>query len=282
MDKRERAWIFRSRLKSRMLLSELNQSELARRCHVDRSTIAQLLNEDETRLPNAHLAAECADALGVSLDWLLGLTERSETATDLLQVSFNLTEAARTPADAQLRDWFLEAKGHKIRHVPATLPDIIKTDAVMEFEYSAFLNKTPQQAAKTTSDHIKWIQQPGSDYEICIPKDMLQSLIRGEGYWRGLPEAARDEQVEHMIRYCRDFYPSIRMYIHDPKVVFSAPVTIFGPLLAVIYIGQYYMVFRENRQIHALTQHFDRLVRESEIDARSVSRYIDDLRAEAS
>ncbi|MBO6826502.1 MAG: helix-turn-helix transcriptional regulator [Sneathiella sp.] len=265
-----------------MQQAELNQSELARRCHVDRSTIAQLLNEDETRLPNAHLAAECADALGVSLDWLLGLTERSETATDLLQVSFNMTEAARTPTDNQLREWFREAKGHKIRHVPATLPDIIKTDAVMEFEYSAFLQKTPQQAAKTTSDHMKWIQQPGSDYEICIPKDMLQSLIRGEGYWRGLSNTAREEQVEHMIRYCRDLYPSIRMYVYDPKVVFSAPVTIFGPLLAVIYIGQYYMVFRENRQIQALTQHFDQLIRASEIDARSISAYIENLRDDAS
>ena len=29
-------------------------------------------------LPNAHLAAECAQALGVSADWLLGLTERPE------------------------------------------------------------------------------------------------------------------------------------------------------------------------------------------------------------
>ncbi|WP_169568807.1 helix-turn-helix domain-containing protein [Sneathiella limimaris] len=277
MDKRERAWTFRDRLLSRMQASKLNQSELARRCGVDRSTIAQLLNEESTRLPNAHLAAECANALGVSLDWLLGLTERSETAADLLQVSINLTEAARTPTDAQLRDWFREAKGHKIRHVPATLPDIIKTDAVMQFEYSAFLTKTPEQAAKTTSDHMKWVQQPGSDYEICIPKDMLHSLIRGDGYWTGLSKTAREEQVEHIIQYCRNFYPSVRIYVYDPKVVFSAPITIFGPLLAVIYIGQYYMVFRENRQIQALTQHFDNLVKESEIDARSVSEHIEDI-----
>ena len=46
--------------------------------------------------------------------------------------------------------------------------------------------------------------------------------------------------------------------------------TVFGPLLAVVYVGQFYMVFRENRQVRALTQHFDQLVRESDIDARSV------------
>jgi hypothetical protein len=56
--------------------------------------------------------------------------------------------------------------------------------------------------------------------------------------------------------------------------VFSAPVTIFGPLLAAVYIGRYYMVFRENRQIRALTDHFDQLVRNSETDARSAADVI--------
>lgn len=112
-------------------------------CGVDRSTIAQLLSEDETRLPNAHLAAECASALGVSADSLLTLTERSETAADLLATSFRLTKAGRTPADAQIDEWHREAAGYKIRYVPTTLPDILKTDAVIEFEYAAFLEKTP-------------------------------------------------------------------------------------------------------------------------------------------
>ncbi len=275
MDKRERAHIFRTRLDQRMTANNLSRSALARICNVDRSTIAQLLSEEETRLPNAHLAAECAYALGVSADWLLGLTERSENAADLLAASFRVTEAARTSADKQIHEWQREAAGYKIRHVPATLPDILKTPAVLEFEYAAFLDRTPEQAGQALQDQTEWMRQPGSDYEICVSKELVESLARGEGYWRGLPEEARREQIYHLTNSCRKLYPSLRLYLYDAKVVFSAPVTIFGPLLAVVYIGRYYMAFREARQVRALTDHFDQLVRDSETDARSAADVIE-------
>ncbi len=271
MDKRERARIFRTRLDDRIKNNGISKSALARICGVDRSTIAQLLNDDEIRLPNAHLAAECAMALGVSVDWLLALTERSETAADLLATSFRLTEAERTPADAQIDDWHREAAGYKIRHVPATLPDNLKINAVIDFEYAAFQEKSPEQAGLAARDKIEWMRRPGSDYEICVSRELVESLARGEGYWRGLPKTTRCEQIEYMAKCCRDLYPSLRLYLYDTKVVFSSPLTIFGPLLSVIYIGSYYLVFRETHQIRSLTDHFDRLTRNSEIDARSVA-----------
>ena len=57
MKKQERAILFRQRLLNRMVNIGMSRSELARQCLVDRSTIAQLLNTDDVRLPNAHLAA---------------------------------------------------------------------------------------------------------------------------------------------------------------------------------------------------------------------------------
>ena len=182
MDKRIRATIFRQRLGDALRRSQLSRSALARHCHVDRSTIAQLLNLTEDRLPNAHLAAECAHALGVSADWLLGLTERRETAADLLDTSFRVTEASRTPADEQIVTWQREAVGYKIRHVPTSIPDIFKTDAVLDFEYAAFLAKTPEQAGVAMRDTLKWLRDPGSDYEICMSVEQITSLALGEGY----------------------------------------------------------------------------------------------------
>lgn len=275
MDKRDRADLFRSRLDDAMRRAGMTRSALARLARVDRSTIAQLLDEDgDGRLPNAHLAAECAAALKVSADWLLGLAERRETAADLLESSLRITGAERTFADAQIDAWHREAAGYKIRHVPATLPDILKTDAVLEFEYSAFRDRTPQQAISTIRYRTDWLNTPGCDYEICASREMMESLARGEGYWRGLPEPARRQQVAHMARICRERYPSLRLYLYDAKVVFSAPVTIFGPLLAVVYIGSYYMVYREQRQVRALTDHFEQLVRDSGVDARSAADVI--------
>ena len=67
MKKEDRSDLFRTRLNQRLAASGMSRSALARSAGVDRSTIAQLLSGDDVRLPNAHLAAECAAALGVSL-----------------------------------------------------------------------------------------------------------------------------------------------------------------------------------------------------------------------
>lgn len=281
MRKEERASLFRERLLSRMQAVGMSRSELARQCQVDRSTIAQLLNKDDVRLPNAHLAAECASSLQVSTDWLLGLSERSETSAGLLSTACEITDAVRTPSDNQILAWHREAAGYKIRHVPATFPDILKTEAVLSFEYAQFLDKTPEQASSAMHETLQWLHAPGSDYEICISTHMIKSLIHGEGYWDGLSLEARQEQIQHLVRSCRDLYPSLRVYLCDNKKVYSSPITVFGHFLAVVYIGRYYLVFRETRQIQALTQHFDHLVREADIDARSVSGAIAEMAKQA-
>nr|CAA6830173.1 MAG: Mlr1218 protein [uncultured Thiotrichaceae bacterium] len=277
MKKQERAEVFRQRLLSRIDSIGMSRSELARQCQVDRSTIAQLLNTEEVRLPNAHLAAECAAALQVSSDWLLGLTERMETSAGLLSTACEISDAERTPADEQILAWHKEAAGYKIRHVPATFPDILKTEAVFNFEYANFLEKTPEQANSAMQKTLKWLDEPGSDYEICISTHMIESLIQGSGYWEGLPLVDRQAQIRHLVASCREFYPSLRVYLGDSKKVYSSPLTVFGHLLAVVYVGRYYLIFREKRQIQALTKHFDYLVREAEVDARSVGGLIDGM-----
>ena len=55
-------------------------------------------------------------------------------------------------------------------------------------------------------------------------------------------------------------------------------MTVFGPLLAVLYIGRFHLAFRESTRVRSLTQQFDWLVREAEVDARDVPDRIDALR----
>jgi len=277
MHKNERSELFRTRLAARLALTGMSRSALARATGADRSTIAQLLASDEVRLPNAHLAAECAQALGVSADWLLGLSDRPESAAEVLSANFRMATAQRTPADEQIIAWHQEAAGHKIRHVPASLPDILKTEAVLEWEYGAFLNKTPQQAHGAMRETFEWLRAPGSDYEICVSIDKMRSLVTGEGYWQGLDREVRAEQVEFMVERCTQLYPSLRLYLYDSKKVFSAPVSIFGRLLAAVYVGQFYLVYRDSKQVSALTEHFDTLMRESEVEARNAGKIIREM-----
>jgi hypothetical protein len=81
-----------------------------------------------------------------------------------------------------------------------------------------------------------------------------------------------------MAETCAEHFPSLRVFLFDMRKVYSAPLTVFGPLLAVIYVGQIYLSFRSTDRVQALTRHFDWLVREASVDAREVPAWLADLR----
>lgn len=280
IDKRDRAQVFRERLSHAIGLNNSNQSALARQVGADRSTISQLLAGQSTRLPNAQLVAECAAALGVSTDWLLGLTDRPERPGELLAASLAMTEAARSSADEQIDQWHREAAGYKIRHVPATLPDMIKTNEVLAWEYGPQLGRTAAQAIGAADDRLGWFKGRESDYEVAMPLHELQSFARGEGYYRGLASTLRRQQIDRILELHDEMFPVLRLFLFDARRIYSAPMTVYGPLLAVLYLGQHYVAFREARRVKEFTQHFDWLVREAVVDARAVPDCLRDLRAE--
>lgn len=277
MDKRDRSALFRARLAEAMADKGMSRAALARAAGVDRSTLSQLLAPG-TRLPNAQLAADCAQALGISADWLLGLTGRPEPIADLLATSLTVTEAPRALIDETIFGWHREAAGYKIRHVPATLPDMLKTRAMVEWEYRPQLGRTAEQALGAFADRLHWMRQARSDYEIALPLHELAGFAEGTGNYEGLPAAIRAEQMDRIILLTEQLYPSLRLYLFDARRVFSAPVTIFGPLLAVVYLGRHYLAFRDSARVESISQHFDWLVKEAAFSARDVPAHLRALR----
>ncbi|WP_072779661.1 helix-turn-helix domain-containing protein [Marivita hallyeonensis] len=278
MDKRHRAQLFRHRLKDALRRGGSNQSDLARQTGVDRSTISQLLRDDAARLPNAHVVGACATALGVSADWLLGLAEHPESAADLMASALTLTDAPRALVDEQIFDWHREAEGYKIRHVPAALPDMLKTHDMLQWEYGPHLGRTASQAITASAKRLSWMRQSASDYEVAMPLHEIQSLVQGTGYYEGLSRQTRLDQVDHWLDLSEALYPRMRLYLFDARRLYSAPITVFGPLLAVIYVGRNYLAFRDVQRVRAFSDHFDHLVREAQISARSFPDHIGALR----
>ena len=82
------------------------------------------------------------------------------------------------------------------------------------------------------------------------------------------PAPARAAQLDHLIRLTDELYPGLRLYFYDAHQVYSAPVTVFGPHLAVIYLGRTYLSFRDPARVAAISAHFDWLVREAPLGAR--------------
>ena len=280
MDRRDRASLFRERLLAAMDHCGMSRSALARATRVDRSTVGQLLKEDLSRLPNAQLAADAATALGVSTDWLLGLTDRPERPGDILAASLALSPAERSAADAQILDWHREAAGYKLRHVPATLPDMLKTEAMLKWEYASAFDHASALAIDAMHELFRLLRSGQSDYEIAMPLHELRALAEGSAYYAGVPEEIRLDQLAAISRMCEEMYPRLRLFLFDAHQIYSAPVSIFGPKLAVVYIGEFYIAFRESARVTSLTNHFDRLVREASVDPRAVPLFIDKLKRE--
>lgn len=277
VDKRDRAGLFRTRLALALKSAGSNQSALARDIGVDRSTVSQLLSGTGARLPNAQVVAECARALGVSADWLLGLSDRPESAARMVAEAFQLTEAPRALVDQQIFDWHLEAEGYKIRHVPAALPDMFKTRDVIDWEYAAHLGRTAKQAINASQERLDWMRNSASDYEIAIPLYELDSFARGTGYYTDVPRPLRVAQLERLQRLAAALYPRLRLCLFDARRLYSAPITIFGPLQAVIYVGSNYLAFRDTERVRAFTTHFDHLVREAAVPARDLPAFVSGL-----
>ena len=274
MNKRARSDLFRNRLQKAMDLKGDTQSSLARKTGADRSTLSQILAGTTPRLPNGQLVAQCANSLGVSADWLLGLSDQPDSLEQILEQAMTMVDAPRALIDAQIFAWHQKAAGYKIRHVPSGLPDMVKIRSMLEWEYAPSLGHTIDLAIASAEDRLNWMRQAQSDYEIALPIHELQAFARAEGYYSGCPRQIRIEQLKHLAQLTAQLYPVMRFSLFDARKIYSAPITIFGPLRAVIYLGQKYLVFRVPDRIQALSQHFDGLIREAKIGTRELPAFI--------
>ena len=280
MDRRDTALRFRERLHEAMTSGRVNRSRLAARSGIDRSTLSQLLAPDADRLPRADTAAAIASALHVSLDWLLGLSQEAKLGADILHESVEVKPSAGEPVDESLAAWHAEAAGYKIRHVPATLPDLMKTEEVLDYEYRDFAARSADRAIAVSHGRLAYVRLPETDIEIGQSRQSLESFARAEGIWRDLSLAARREQLDHTIALIDELYPTLRMFFFDGRTHFSVPYTVFGPQRAVVYVGQMFFAFNTLEHIRVLTRHFDALVRASTVPAHAAGDFLRELRQE--
>jgi len=159
------------------------------------------------------------------------------------------------------------------------LPDMLKTRQMVQWEYAPQLGRTADQALGAFEDRLEWMRGARSDYEIALPLHEVEAFATGTGYYAGLPVPVRLAQIDRMIALTEALYPSLRLYLFDARRVFSAPVTVFGPILAVLYLGRHYLAFRDSVRVDSFTRHFDWLVREADVSARDMPAYLRTARA---
>lgn len=258
----------------------ITQTELANLLHIDRTSLSQLLSPNSHRLPRLETLVTLATHAGVSIDWLVGLTNTNEGRTNLIDEALVFERAAITPVDDRLVGWWQEAKGMKVRYVPSTLPDILKTPAVIRFETNTDDGVGPDARIENASTRLDWQRRPEADVECVSTLQSLEGFARGEDQWRSLPRSKRAQQLQQMIELVDELYPTFRWFLVDRRQRYCAPVTIFGTKRAALYIGQVYMVFNTADHVSALSRHFDQHVRNAIVEPREILKVLTRLLTE--
>jgi len=266
---------FRQRLGEVIARSGLGRTAFAAATGIERSTLSQLLSPDNDRLPRLDTLASVAAARRVSIDWLVGLSQRPDLGGDIVETApLEIAPTDNTPLDARLAQWHAEADGYKIRYVPSNLPDLLKTDEVIAFECQALGGERSALEIGISHDNLRYQRRPDTDMEVCSSTQSIEGFARGEGLWRGLPVGTRKTQLRRMIALCDELYPGLRWFLFDGTERYSAPLTIFGPRRAAVFVGQMYLVFNATDQIRALGRHFDDLIRAAKVQPDRIGAYL--------
>lgn len=276
LDKRDTVVVFRERLGKLIERSHQNQSRFAADAGLDRSTLSQLLSDSTVRLPRAETIARIASRNNVSIDWLLGLAQSEQGGTDILR-QLEIESGERSDVDELLARWHREAVGYKIRYVPMSLPDLLKTDAVIEYEYTNWTAVTAEARKEEAEERLAYTRQPETDMEACTSHNILEEFAFGTGVWSQLGASQRRRQLQRMADLVDELYPTFRWFLFDGRRTFTVPYTIFGPRRAAVYIGKMFFVFNSTEHIRVLTRHFDNLIREAVVQPHECGDFIRQL-----
>ncbi|MEM7562095.1 MAG: helix-turn-helix transcriptional regulator [Pseudomonadota bacterium] len=276
MKLQERVTLFQDRLQQVIRHSGLNRSAFASSIKVDRSTLSQLLSSENVRLPRADTVASIAEVHQVSIDWLLGLTQEGSMAANFLPEDLRVDAYEANIFEKNL-EWHREASGYKIRYVPTTLPDLLKTEAVAEYEFNRYGSGKVDQSVRDNQLLLLQQRHPGSELETCMSIQHLESFAHGQGIWKGLAVVDRREQLQRMIDLNQELYPGFRWYLYDGKQTYSSSFTIFGPMRASLFLGHLYVIVNSIDHIRKLTERFDDLIRKASVHPHEIPEFLNNL-----
>jgi transcriptional regulator with XRE-family HTH domain len=270
--------VLHERLAEAIRRSTLSKAEFADRAGVDRTTLSQLLSKGNHRMPRADTLLAIAAAHSLSIDWLVGLSDVGPVEADMVQHTTSFEQPGPSPADELLLGWLAEAAGYKIRYVPATVPDLMKSDEVIRFERSGSEGPHAEQTIATTAARLAWARDPDTEMECCSSMQGLRSFARGEGAWGRLRAATRLAQLDRMIELVDELYPTFRWFLYDGSRRYASPLTVFGSQRAALYLGQLYLVLTSREHVRTLSRHFDSIVRAAEVEPTRVGKHLAQLR----
>ena len=273
---RSKAEDFRRKLETLIARSGLSASAFARGAGIDRSTLSQLMDARTDRLPRAETLVAIAGFARVSVDWLLGLSRSEQIGADIIEAVLQVRSDDKQVLEPFV-DWMKEASGMRVKTVPVTYPDFLKTDDVLRFEYAASLAVDADRSISIARDRLAVCREPDTELEAAFPLQNLELLAIGAGVWKGLPARVRREALESLRDVYDQLYPGLRLYLFDELRSMSVPFSVFGTQRAAVYIGHRYLVFNAIEHIRLFSQRFDEIIRTAVVLPHAVGDHIESL-----
>ena len=239
--------------------------------------MSQFLNDGSLRLPRSETLVSIAASENVSVDWLLGLSQDEAVVGEVSSV-FDIEHASAEQDRSLLAEWHTEAAGYKITYAPSSLPDLVRTPAVVNYEFGEKQSVQTRDKTEFAREQLDYSRLPETDMEVVMPFQRLENLASGKDIWNGLLRGQRQAQLEHMIHLIEELYPTFRLFLYDGRKHYLSPFTIFGPKRAAVYLGDMYMVINSVEHIRQLTRRFDEAIRLASIPPDRTSDWIKNLK----
>ena len=263
MDKRALAAAFRERLQTLLGEERGGVAGFLRDTGIDRSALSQFLDPGIDRLPRAETLRRIAEARGVTVDWLLSLSNAPEGRQEVTpSVQIELAEApGRRLAD---RPVAARGGGHE-----AALRAVEPARHARPRRGRAGAEPAPAPASRRTcsaaSGSATWTSRSP-----CRCRRSRTSP-QGAGLWRGTDPGAPPPPARATWRRPAP-RPTRRCGCTSSTAArtFAAPFTVFGRIRAAVYLGEAYLVVTSAEQVAALSRLFDNLVRRAVVGPERV------------
>ncbi len=265
---------FRLRLEQVITRSGQNHSAFARDAGMDRSTLSQLLSADNHRLPRAETLVAVASHCRVSVDWLLGLSEREQVGAEFVETVMQFAPQSHAPTDDRWFQWLAEAGGHRVRTVPVSFPDFLKTEDVLRFEYADSRQIEPERSIEAAHARLAVLRTPEIEIEACVALQSLVCFARAQAQWEGITPGMRQAQLNYLAERVEELYPGFRLFLYDERHTYSVPFTVFGLKRATVYLGSSFLVFNAGEQIRMMSRRFDDLIRAASVQPNAVAAFV--------
>jgi transcriptional regulator with XRE-family HTH domain len=204
-----------------MAEARTSRAALARGVGIDRSTVTQMLAADDVRMPGGHVVANMATALGVSCDWLLGLSDRPERISALIDTSLSISDAGR--ASGRRRSDLRLARGRRgLQDTPCARDPARRAEdrCVDGMGIPARQGEDPGQAIAAAHARLEWLRGSTSDYEIAVSLHEFESFVAGTGYYGGWIAIFGASSCAGSLEVYDALFPSLRLFLYDARRCF--------------------------------------------------------------